>query len=66
MYLVMSCSAFGAGDSWKVEMNSLGGLPDAESVVGDVEEVEEESPLGLPFWMGVGVVSDADHVRVVG
>lgn len=66
MYLVMSCSAFGAGDSWKVDMNSLGGLSDGESVVGDVEEVEDESPLGLLLCVGVGVVSDADQVSVVG
>lgn len=66
MYLVMSCSVFGAGDSWKVEMNSLGGLSEAESVVGDVEEVEAESPLGLAFRRGVDVFSDIDQVSVVG
>lgn len=42
MCLVMSCSTFGAGNNWKVEMNSLGGLSDSESEVGDVEEVEDE------------------------
>lgn len=42
MYLVMSCSAFGAGDSWKVEMKALGGLSDGESAEGDVEEEEDE------------------------
>lgn len=47
-------------------MNSLGGLSDGESEVGDVEEVEDEYPLDLPFCVGVGVVSEADHVNVVG